>query len=263
MMLPFHRALKKYILEAFTRREISPEAVAKTIARAMRRPCGKREGEAFAQWLSQREVKYLVHFTPLQNLPTIMSLGLIAREYLQYEAIRLALHPGFSDDYRLDGMPNFNCLSITSPNYAMFYGKRNRRSGRWAVIEFDARVLTEIYFDFTPTNAASSNVAAVGGVNGAERLFMLPELRAKLGLLSCETTDPQAEALCDSILPPSYVRAVYVEHDSDAVWLKRKGISCIVDPTHFRQRRDWQFWQGRKIVDLPEAQAFLSLQTGG
>jgi hypothetical protein len=251
MKLSFHRGLKRWLIEAFSSQQTTPDQIARYLSKAMKRPCGKSEGEAFLHWLDNRDIKRLVHFTPLENVPKIMRYGLIPRDYLQLEILQLALGAQFTDDQRLEELPQYNCLSITSPNYGMFYGKRCNLGGRWAVIDFDPCMLACLYFDFTPTNAAAAGVSPLGGVRGAERLFMFPECRANLNLMPHEPTDPQAEALCDSILTPDCIRNVYVEHAKDADWLERNGIMPLIDRYLFMPRKDWKFWKGKRITELP------------
>lgn len=251
MRLPFHQALKRMLINAFSSTSVSPGVVAQRLMKSVYRPCGKQEGQAFVEWLESRGISRLVHFTPLANVPKIMQFGLIPREYLELELVQLALGSQFTDGQRLEGMPHFSCLSITSPNYAMFYGKRNAQGGRWAVVEYDARVLSRFHFAFTPTNAAASGVEPVSGVVGAEQLFARPMLRAELELLPREPTDPQAESLCDSVLGPEYVEGVYVEQPADIHWLAGKGVSAHVNREYFIPRRDYRFWKGRRVTQLP------------
>ena len=264
MRLPFHQALKRLLVNAFSSTSVSPAVVAQRLMKSVYRPCSKQEGRAFAEWLECRGISRLVHFTPLANVPKIMQFGLIPREYLELELVQLALGSQFTDGQRLEGLPHFSCLSITSPNYAMFYGKRSTQGGKWAVLEYDARVLSRFHFSFTPTNAAASGVQAASGLAGAEQLFVLPMLREKLALQPCEPTDPQAESLCDSVLAPEYVTGVYVEQHSDAQWLSGQGISASINREFFMPRRDYKSWQGQRITQLPVWRlSAAELHTGG
>ncbi|RZM06927.1 MAG: DUF4433 domain-containing protein, partial [Pedobacter sp.] len=158
MILPFHRGLKRWLIEAFSSQQTTPDQIARYLSKAMKRPCGKSEGEAFLRWLDNRDIKRLVHFTLLENVPKIMRYGLIPRDYLQLEVLQLALGAQFTDEHRYEELPHYNCLSITSPNYGMFYGKRRKQGGGWAVIDFDPSVLARLYFEFTPTNAAAADI---------------------------------------------------------------------------------------------------------
>ena len=253
MTLPFHHALKRFILMAFSGQGASPDELAERFCRIAMRPCDRKNAELFNDWLVSRNINRLVHFTAIQNVPKILKLGLIPRKYLELDIVRLSLNSVFSDGQRYDGLPEYNCLSITSPNYKMFYQKRSNSNMGWAVVTFDPRVLTKRFFQFTPTNAASSSTIASAGVLGAEKLFQLEKLRQDLQLNLSEPTDPQAEALCDSILSPEFVMEVIVQNETDQAWLARYGISSTCDHSFFEPRKDWKFWQRvKKVTDLPE-----------
>lgn len=264
MRLPFHQALKRLLVNAFSSTSVSPAVVVQRLMKSVYRPCSKQEGQAFLEWLECRGISRLVHFTPLSNVPKIMQFGLIPREYLELELVQLALGSQFTDGQRLEGLPHYSCLSITSPNYAMFYGKRNTQGGKWAVLEYDARVLSRFHFSFTPTNAAASGTQVASGVAGAEQLFTLPMLREKLALQPSEPTDPQAESLCDSVLGPEYVTDIYVEQQLDVQWLAGQGIHAKLNRSFFMPRRDYKSWQGRRITQLLEWRLNAAeLPTGG
>ena len=81
---------------------------------------------------------------------------------------------------------------------------------------------------------------------------MLSSLRKQLNLSPGEPTDPQAEVLCDSVVLPSDIRRICVESASDRDYLSKIGVNSVVEPSMFRSRHDWAFWQRRRITDFPE-----------
>lgn len=250
MRLPFHNYVKRFLIEAFSGREVSPAGVTRRLQRVLVRPCGKPEAEKFETWLRTRGITRLVHFTPLENVVAICQYGLLPREYLELEVIRLAIGSDFTDAHRREGLPHFNCLSITSPNYKMFYAKRcDRPERRWAVVDLSAGVLKTLFVSFTPTNAASGCLP-VPGVEGADSLFGYPDVREQLELSPAEPTDPQAEALCDSIIRGDFIRSVYVANAGDAEWLRARRVDAKVDSTLFSPRRDWAYWRNKRVTDL-------------
>lgn len=85
-----------------------------------------------------------MHFTTLENVVPMMRHGVIPRNYLEIEVVQLALGTVFTDDQRIEGMPQYSCLSITSPNWRMFYSKRCQLSRRWAVLELDPVLLQTV-----------------------------------------------------------------------------------------------------------------------
>lgn len=250
MKTAFFRYLQKTLIEAFTNHATSPERVARILATMRHRPCSAATGLAMKHWMRQRGIDRLVHFTLVDNVPAIMRYGIIPREHLELNVVRMVVQPRFPDNFRLDEMPENTCFSLTSVNYKMFYRKRQEfEPARWAVLEIDPEVLTKIHFTFAPTNAARYR-DAVPGDDGAELMFMAPEVRERLGLASFEPTDPQAEALCDSIIGREYLSKVWVENDQDVRFLATRGVTASVDAGLFRARRDYGFWRDRTILDV-------------
>lgn len=250
MALSFHRYLKKLLIDVFSHPEFTPEKIAQKLQKVARRPCHKEDSERFDAWIRLKGIAGIVHFTPLDNVPFILKYGLMPRDYLQLEVVNLALGSKFTDNFRLDGRAEYNCLSFTSPNYKMFYSKRNKlKDTRWAVIVFDPIVLRRLFFLFTPTNSASG-CATLEGVSGAEASFTLPELRENLGISSCEPTDPQAELLCDSIIDPESIIGIYVDNHHDLDWLMHRDVLAEINNNMFQPRRDSKFWKKRKITNI-------------
>lgn len=116
----------------------------------------------------------------------------------------------FTDAYRMDGMPDWLSLSVSFPNYKMFYRKRvhDLPGLQWAVL-----VAWRQECLFVPGNAASAayccrSIQAYQGVNAFEAMF--PHQGRWPHLPSCYTTDPQAEVLvwiagsgCRAAIPSS------------------------------------------------------------
>ena len=67
-----------------------------------------------------RKIDVLCHFTRLENLIGILGNGLLPRRTLSERYI-----PFYAvDPYRRDDCPEAVCLSISFPNYMLFYSKR-------------------------------------------------------------------------------------------------------------------------------------------
>lgn len=75
------------------------------------------EDIAIQGFVVERKIKYLVHFTRIENLSSIMSYGLIPVASLSERRIDYVNN----DLYRIDGFENATCLSIQFPNYKMFH----------------------------------------------------------------------------------------------------------------------------------------------
>lgn len=247
----FHRALKRFLIEAFTDNKLSPSNVCNVLLKSIYRPCGKENKEIVNKILSDRGIQYLVHFTPLKNVRGIARYGLIPRNYLSSEVIKMELGPLFPDNNRFDGLTEYSCLSVTSPNYKMFYSKRQiKKSSRWAVVIYPAEVLTKFWSKSCSTNAAGEAPVISGG-KGISSLFILPSIRKDLKLTYNQPTDPQAEVLCDSVLLPSEIISIHVESAEDKDYLKASGIESTINPSMFKPRHDYNFWKDKRITDLP------------
>ena len=164
MRFDFHRILKRFLLDAFTGEKLSPLNVAAILTKAIHRPCGTKHRNEIAKIIADKKISHLVHFTPIQNVAGISRYGLIPREYLNCEVLKLALGPLFPDSKRLDGLPEFSCLSVSGTNYKMLYAKRQAEPAqRWAVIVYSAEIMTKLWAEFCATNAASKAPVLRGG----------------------------------------------------------------------------------------------------
>ena len=67
--------------------------------------------------VNERDIRWLMHFTRIENLESILENGLLPRNSFE----RLDIEPLTNDSLRLDGFLEAISLSIQSPNYKMFY----------------------------------------------------------------------------------------------------------------------------------------------
>jgi len=87
----------------------------------------------------------------------------------------------------------------------------------WSVILIDPEIITQCPCVFFHNNAASA-ITGDKTIQGWNKMFQdidiesPPEsLRKYLQLPSYYTTNPQAEILLNSVIPPNFIRAAYVE----------------------------------------------------
>jgi hypothetical protein len=210
--------------------------------------------EGFAR---DRGIAQLVHFTRLDNLPSILRHGLIPRAELEADRSMAAI---FNDEDRLERRRDCSCLSISRINYKMFH--KYSSQAEWCIIHFDVSLLWKQKSIFCETNAAS-----FGAVDCAEKfgwsgeglaqLFKDPVqtrqgvvARASLmprGLPRNETSDPQAEVLVQGRVSPDCIRGVFFGRFADLQDMKRyfagKQIRCEVDESQFGPRKDYAFWK--------------------
>lgn len=165
--------------------------------------------EEIKKIVESRNIKALLHFTRLENIPSILENGLVSRSSISAEAI-------FNDHQRLDERRDTISLSISFPNYLMFYKYRQDMQGKWCVIGINPAVLWDLECLFCKHNAADSRISSL-----PDEQLTLPEsladmfvdsdispTRADLKLQDCDPTDPQAEVLVKNIIPKEYILGI-------------------------------------------------------
>lgn len=175
---------------------------------------------------NERKVKYIIHLTPVSNLPGILTHGLVPRSQLDESQNALML-----DDIRLDRHEDRNCFSLSFPNYKMMRYKRQnkdavKRDG-FAIVLFKVEVLelfSVVDVHFYQTNAAravsrgddnheTTGLAAVRTLFADEVCYdntvyqrkALPETPIEI------TTDPQAEVQIAGTLPAGQIHRIVVD----------------------------------------------------
>jgi hypothetical protein len=120
-------------------------------------------GDEIRGIVQRRGIPWLVHFTPIANIPSILRNGLMSREEILHRKIDAV----GTDPWRLDGDQAAVSLSISHINAAMLAAKRREfRHVDWAVVYVEPRVLWTHRCRFCPRNAAHRDVTRM-----AHRLF--------------------------------------------------------------------------------------------
>lgn len=250
-LLPFHNYLKKTLIETFTAEKYSPVEITKLLSNIRKRPCTSENSKAIKEKVIEQKIPHLVHFTRLDNVKSILTYGIMPRSHLELKVVNMVVNPIFSDKNRFDQAKENSCFSITFPNYKMLYKKRKESKKEWVILLINPCIMEEINFNFFKTNAARSGADNLQlGAFGLDAMFTKPELRSYLKLSSQETTDPQAEAMEDSIIEPKYIISVNVENQKAQLALTEQGITSTLNPQLFKPRHDSDFWKGRTILDL-------------
>ena len=163
--------------------------------------------------------------------------------------------PIFNDQERFDGHIEAVCLSISFPNYQMFYKLNKDKLDDWGVLLLNSSILWELDCAFCQTNAASSIIsripleqrktfeALVQMFNDGENIS-----RDELAKPANFTTNPQAEVLVFDTIPIKYIRCVNFRSISAMkAWQNLnsypENISLVASDTYFKPRRDWPKWQ--------------------
>lgn len=214
----------------------------------------EREGDTVAiqDVVAQRNIQYLLHFTRLENLQSIVQHGLLPRGACAERGIV----PVLNDAYRLD-YTDAVCLSISFPNYKMFYGQREELkktdpNAQWAVVAVAPRVIWEKSCAFCRENAANANVTNVPldqRVGDAAFDVMFSDYDEKtrqvLGIPDSLTTHPQAEVLVFEPIGPEYIlgaafNTTGLKDDWNA---KGLGKQFLHIPQLFSARLDYRHWK--------------------
>ena len=204
--------------------------------------------------LAERKIKWLIHFTLAFNVAGILKHGLVPRGFLEKKPLRNIILSVFPDDNRFDKMLSANCISISFPNYQLFYSKRNQINKKWAVILIDPQVLSQCPCLFFHQNAASQ-ITGKRTISGFRHMFYdehmdNPHMRLRnhLKLPEHYTTNPQAEVLVNSVIPARFIKAAYVENRDIRAKIKEYGREEFegkirVSGQYFGPRHDYHFWK--------------------
>lgn len=206
--------------------------------------------EEIKHFLQKRNIYEILHFTPQDNLGSILDNGLWPRNHLENLPI---LEVKFPDKVRRDGNIDRYCLSMSFPNYRMFHHKRETLGGRWVVLKINIETIIKHNCLFFKTNAGTSMGLKAGNTT-IENLFYDLNLREALNLPNHYTTDPQAEIQIRSRTPPNLIEAIYTnsKNSDDNFRIIRKilkernlenQIKLISSNSYFGPRRDYEYWQ--------------------
>ncbi len=159
------------------------------------------------------DIPYLVHFTRVENLASIIQHGLCPVSTLK------GMRTGYlrNDSLRLDGYFDATSLSIAHPNDSMFYKYRMEEPQQdWAVLVLDRSILWEKKSAFCRHNAADSRVSKLPLADrmklAAFDAMFLPsensDSQEREHLKSYDPTDVQSEVLTFSTIEPKYILGV-------------------------------------------------------
>ncbi len=206
-----------------------------------------------SEFCSIKGIVNLIHFTRIENLKSILQHGLINRKELS--RLPESERPIFNDQERFDGHIEAICLSVSFPNYQMFYKLNKDKPDDWVVLLLDSSILWDLDCAFCQTNAASSKISSVPleqrkTFEALKQMFTDEEnvSREELGIPANFTTNPQAEVLVFDTIPVKYIRGVNFRSISAMkAWQNLnsypENISLVASDTFFKPRSDWPKWQ--------------------
>lgn len=200
------------------------------------------------QFVAERGIKSLLHFTRESNLSTILKYGLVTRERLTRSGKDLC-----NDQHRIDGTDAV-CATISFPNYKMFWGLRQGNPGvDWILLVVDPSVLWKTQVAFCTANAASNTVTKIP----LDERMGLPAFRAmfndyddertrdKLKLPDAYPTNPQAEVLLLEGVPLSLIKGALVLNNvqKNRLEAQHSGFRVVADARAYRYRSDFEHWK--------------------
>ncbi len=198
------------------------------------------------EFINKRAIKSLYHFTALGNLQSILDNGLLSVTSLQENNIGYY----YNDELRLEKKLNAICVSISFPNYKMFYKYRKKYDElQWCVIELDPSILYEKKCLFCETNAANSNEISKNDyekndINALNKLFYDDKYMKDQGLDLNIPTDPQAEVLVLNNIEPQYIKSLNFEvREINFPISKYSNFKFLYNTDLFWCRKDWRNWQ--------------------
>ena len=212
--------------------------------------------EDIQSYLAEMKIESLVHFTRVENLSGILDHGLIGRDKLAARKIPYI----YNDSLRLDGLPDSICLSISFPNYKMFYRQRSiSLTSDWAVIRLRPSILWEKNCFFYPHNAANSAMAQLPtdqkiGVDAFERMFEDRDgcpSRDNTKIDTCFTTDPQGEVLVQDAIETKYISDILIDGPAgisnrtqleELINAKSSQFTFLHGQAFFDARQDYRYW---------------------
>lgn len=199
------------------------------------------------EYAAERGIKYLMHFTRVSNLDSILQRGLVPRSTLINEGYK-----NFNDQLRLD-QTHAVCLSIGFPNYKMFYGiKKDNPNVDWIILGINAAALWSLPSAFCSANAASSGVVAVPLAQRRDLAALQAmfadwgdKTRAVLGIPNNYPTNPQAEVLMLNGVPRNYILGAYVLNAAkkNELEVKYPELPLLINAGYFRYRQDYAHWK--------------------
>lgn len=207
--------------------------------------------KTLSQIVAKRKIKHLVHFTRLDNLPSIMQHGLLSRTTMERSGVEY--YP--TDEVRLDRKPHAISLSVSSPNEKMFYKKRqeNGANVQWVVFLLDPKLLWEKNCAFYPTNAANSRYSRLPleqcqTTAAFEEMFLDTFKRRSFLLGDCYTTDVQAEVMLFGTIETKYIQNVVFDNASlSNLWMRE------LDMVGLNARCDTQFFEKRNEANYDDS----------
>lgn len=206
-------------------------------------------------FIKENNIQYLVHFTRVENLQNILLHGLLSKASIREKNIK-SLN---NDQLRLDDIKEAICVSISFPNYKMFYKlQKEQPNAEWVILKLDPCIMYELKAAFCYTNAASKIMRR----HSLDELCTLESLkimfaknlnnisRENLNIPKNFTTDPQAEIMFLETIDPKYIKEICLKNSYSYIITNIKSelsskFQFTVEKNLFKPRSDYNFWKNK------------------
>lgn len=197
-----------------------------------------------------KNISALYHFTHINNLRSILEMGLVTKAHLE----KLGIDYIENDTNRWDGVEDSISLSISHPNHKMFM-KYAKPTGleNWVVLRISPELLSgntnpaykELenydYLDkaiFNKLNAASFAMKNISTEERKSHVAFLDMFESNIGMtLETYTFDNQAEILYQGDIPKEFIQEIHaIEEDPALEWVEELGFKVSVNQTVFEKR---------------------------
>jgi hypothetical protein len=166
-----------------------------------------------SEFITGRKIEKILHFTHIENLPSILENGILNQKELVSK--KIPFKP--SDRARQDELESGICCSITLPNRLMMQYKIREFGSMFAVIEMPADVLLFKRFACFPSNAARTDIRLLArkapmnfvGVDGLSNLYLNWIVRWASKLEDSQPTDSQSEIVIFDTIPLMNIRQIH------------------------------------------------------
>lgn len=213
------------------------------------------------KFVATQGIEDIVHFTRIENIPSILKNGLYGRKSLSEVGVGIIIN----DRHRFDYLPDAICCSISFPNYKMFYQLRKDNPGTdWAVLRIKSQILWEKNCVFCIQNAAKRSVALTKlqhrkGLEALQLLFAdidAAPSRKDLNIPNYYPTHPQAEVLILDRIEPEMILDISLDQKErirDHKKVMEIVESCngekefFYNKHYFDARKDYANWRGAQI----------------
>jgi hypothetical protein len=191
--------------------------------------------------IQKHNIRHLCHFTAIQNFKSICDKGILSRKDLE----RLKINYVCTDINRYDNQIDKISLSISFPNYKMFYKKRCDIKNHWVIILLKPELLCDKDLEsfFFKNNASSSQM--ISKYKYDSEYFKSPEafesMFSKSNILkhSSYTINSQAEILVKGSIGIKYIQMIIVKDYTDKEVLEsicrnfNLNVDIMINPSYF------------------------------